>query len=89
MSNEIGFGDYVEIEQKRYGVPNEMYRYKVIGSFRSNSYVNVPVQSPETETIINHEVVPVLACICCGVNEVNVRNFRLEDVKIKRPEVKA
>ena len=25
------FGDYVEIEQKRYGVENEMYTYKVIG----------------------------------------------------------
>lgn len=80
---EIDFGDYVEIEQKRHGVPNEMYRYKVIGSFISNSYVNVPVQSPETETIVNHAVTQVLACICCGIQEVNVRNFRLQDVVFK------
>ena len=80
----IDFGDYVEIEQKRHGVPNEMFLHKVIRSFRSSSYVNVPVQVPATETIVDHKVVEVVSCICCGIDETEVRKYRLEDVKIRQ-----
>jgi hypothetical protein len=79
---DIGFGDYVEIEQKRYYRANEMYLHKVINTLNSNSWVDVPVQTPETETL--HEVKelePVVSCICCGVQETEVRKYRIKDVK--------
>lgn len=39
MKNEIEFkfGDYAIIEQKRHGVPNEMFVHKVVGQLRSNT----------------------------------------------------
>lgn len=78
----IDFGDYVLIEQLRYGVPNEMYLYKVVGgNIRSNSYVSVPVQCPETETL-QGQVEDVISCICCGVKETNVVKFRVQDVTL-------
>lgn len=83
----VSFGDYVLIEQKRYGVPNEMYVHKVIGTLRSNSWVDVPVQTPARETT-HDECVDVVACICCGVQETEVRRYRLSEVTIRaRPPV--
>ena len=79
-SNEIDFGDFAYIEQKRYGVDNERYLHKVIGGLRSNTYVDVPVQTPATE-IIHDDVVDVVACITCGVRETDVRKYRLEDIE--------
>ena len=82
------FGDYVLIEQRRYGTENEMYQHKVIGRFRSNSWVDTPVQSPATETL-HDECVDVLACICCGVWEREVLQNRESDVfplKLKKSE---
>lgn len=81
---QIDFGDYVEIEQKRHGVKNEMYVYKVIGLVHSNAYVDVPVQCPATETL-HGQITECVACICCGVQETEVRKYSLRDVKtIKR-----
>lgn len=82
METIVDFGSYVKIEQKRYGETNEEYLYKVIGRLKSNTYVDVPVQTPETETI-HKDVVPVLNCICCGVCEKECFKFRESDV-IKR-----
>lgn len=50
MKNEIEFkfGDYATIEQKRHGVPNEMFVHKVVGQLRSNTWVDVPVRVPAT-----------------------------------------
>lgn len=76
------FGDFCDIEQKRYGVPNEMFVHKVINVFESNAYVDVPVQSNATETL-HDECVPVVSCICCGIDETEVRRYRLSDVKIR------
>ncbi len=76
----LDFGDYVLIQQKRYCVENEMYLHKVITKLRSNSYVDVPVQTPSTETI-HDDVVDVISCICCGIDETRVRKYRLCDVK--------
>lgn len=76
---DIDFGSYVKIEQHRYGVPNEMYLYKVIGRLKSNHYTTVPVHSVDGDTL-HSGVVDVLACICCGINETKVQKFRLEDV---------
>ena len=78
-AKELDFGDYCYIEQKRYGVPNERYKHKVINNLRSNGYVDVPVQSPARETL-HTGVVPVVSCICCGVSEREVLHYRVCDV---------
>ena len=82
MNNEIEFkfGDYAIIEQKRHGVPNEMFVHKVIGQLRSNTWVDVPVQSPATE-ILHDEMEDVCWCICCGVSETEVRKYRVKDMQ--------
>lgn len=74
------FGDYCHIEQKRHGAPNEMYQHKVIGRLRSNTWVDVPVQSPATETMHGY-ITDVIACICCGVQEREVRYYRAGDCR--------
>lgn len=78
---DLDFGDYVKIEQHRYGVPNEMFLYKVIGRWESNCYVTVPVHSVDGEKL-QGKVVPVVACIRCGIDETKVERFRLEDVNL-------
>jgi hypothetical protein len=77
---ELVFGDYVEIEQKRYGSKNEMYLHKVINTSSSNAWVDVPVQSPTKETL-HEKMMPVVSCICCGVCETEVLKYRIKDVK--------
>ena len=80
------FGDYVEIEQKRYGVvENEMYTYKVIGCLKSNLHVDVPVKSPEIETW-HSKVVDVVACVGCGVSERVIYFYKKSDVIYKGRE---
>jgi len=74
------FGDYVNIEQKRHGVPNEMFVYKVINRLQSNGWVDVPVQTPATETL-HGECEEVVSCICCGVMETVVRKYRVADIQ--------
>lgn len=87
-TNHIDFGDYVVIEQKRYGVPNEMYLHKVIGSFASNSWVEVPVHWKREPKIHKHAEM-VLNVVCCGVVETNVFTVREKDcvkVEVGKPE---
>ncbi|EMJ9258715.1 hypothetical protein RRQ98_001663, partial [Klebsiella pneumoniae] len=84
---EFKFGDYAIIEQKRHGVPNEMFVHKVIDQLRSNTWVDVPVQSPATETM-HDEMEDVCLCICCGVDETEVRRYRVKDMR-HRPPVSA
>lgn len=80
MSNiEIDFGDFALIEQKRFGCPNELFVHKVIRTFRSNGYVEVPVRLPREE-ILHHEVIDVVSCICCGVDETEVFKYPLSKV---------
>ena len=82
MDNKISFkfGDYALIEQKRHGVPNEMFVHKVIDQLRSNTWVDVPVQSPATETI-HDEMEDICLCICCGIDETEVRRYRGKDMR--------
>ncbi len=81
IKKTLNFGDFVRIEQKRHGADNEMYLHKVIGALNSNTYTDVPVQQPATDT--HHmRMSPVLSCICCGVSETRVRRYRLEDVNL-------
>jgi hypothetical protein len=78
------FGDYVTIEQKRYGVPNEIYLYKVVaGRRQSNVWREVPVQAGDKQKI-HDRIEDVLLCICCGVDETVVERFRVADVKPAR-----
>jgi|SRR6056297_2202217 len=76
----LDFGDYAIIEQKRYGVENEQYLHKVIGRGRSNTWVDVPVQTPAKETIHDH-MEEVIRCVCCGVDERTILKYRASDVK--------
>jgi len=73
----IEFGDYVGIEQHG----GEMYQHKVIGRFKSNTYVTVPVKIPREEAH-GGECVEVVACITCGISETEVLKYRVEDVKV-------
>ena len=80
------FGRYCTIEMKRYGVENEFYRHKVIGSLGSNTWVEVPIKSPATETMHNH-VEEVINVIRCGVSEVKVYRVRLKDVELLKEQL--
>ena len=78
------FGDYCEIEQKRFGVPNEMYLYKIIAAdAKSNGYVDVPVKTPAKE-VIHPEMADVVRCVCCGVDEREILKFRASDISKAR-----
>lgn len=74
------FGDYALIEQKRFGVPNEMFVYKVVSQISSNTWVEVPVTVGKKEET-HYDSEPVCLCICCGVDETEVRRFRVKDMQ--------
>ena len=77
---KLEFGDYCEIEQKRYSADNEMYLYKVVsGGRKSNTYRGVPVDARNSESC-KGEICDVILAIQCGVDETKVEKFRLEDV---------
>ncbi|MGE9132862.1 hypothetical protein [Lacticaseibacillus paracasei] len=80
--DDIDFGDYVLIEQKRYGVPNEMFQFKVVGSFQSNAYRDVPMEVGDRDMKWHPNVVDVLNVICCGIDETKVDTVRKADVKL-------
>lgn len=75
------FGDYALIEMKRHGVPNEIYTHKVVGTYQSNTWVNVPIQSPPTAVIHKGEMEAVARVIVCGVSENKVYTVRVADIK--------
>ena len=75
----MDFGDWCNIEQKRYRGENEIYLYKVIGTGRANYYVPVPVDANNTKAM--GESCEVVKCIRAGVCEEKVETFRLQDVK--------
>lgn len=76
----LDFGNYCEIEQKRYGVENEMFKYKIIGRSNANYYRKVPVDAMDTERK-RGDMCEVVKAICCGIVEDKVETFRLCDVK--------
>lgn len=78
----MDFGDYVLIEMKRHGAPNEFYLHKVIRTMQSNAYCPVPAQFPYEQTI-HKKVVEVVCCICCGIAQDKVIQYRVEDVKLQ------
>lgn len=84
---EYKFGDYVSIEQLRHRCDNEQYTHKVIGVINSTHWVDVPVQTPAKETYHNGDFVGVVQCVCCGVYEIEVLNYRIEDVVLVENEI--
>lgn len=74
------FGRYCRIEQLRYGVPNEMYLYKVVASLRSNCWCEVPYKTASKE--VRHDSIEdCILAICCGIDETEVLRFRASDVE--------
>lgn len=76
------FGSYCYIEQKRYGVPNEKFLYKIIGKFTSNAWSNVPVDVNDKEPHIFNHSEEVVNVVCCGVCEDKIERYKLSDVEI-------
>lgn len=76
------FGSYCYIEQKRYGVPNEKFLYKIIGKFTSNAWSNVPVNANDKEPHIFNHSEEVVNVVCCGVCEDKIERYKLSDVEI-------
>ena len=70
-TNEIDFGDYVEIEMNRYGAKNEFYLHKVVGAFRSNSWIDAPLHW-DSEPQTHRSMETVLNVIQCGIDETKV-----------------
>lgn len=87
MSDELPeFGDYVWIEQKRYGAENEDFQYKVINTMVSNAWRHAPADGRDQETHIHDHSEPVVSVILAGVNEERVERFRVADIKrVERP----
>lgn len=74
------FGRYCRIEQLRYGVPNEMYLYKVVASLRSNCWCEVPYKTASKE--VRHDSIEdCILAICCGIDETEVLRFRAADIE--------
>lgn len=76
------FGRYCFIEQKRYGVPNEKFLYKIIGTFQSNAWSEVPVDVNDRDMKLHNHSEKVVNVICCGVCEEKVERYRLCDVYV-------
>jgi len=79
------FGDYISVEQHRYGCDNEFYIHKVIGTMKSNKWMDVPAITHNGMTLHDH-MEDVVACICCGVCEEEVIRYRVSDVKITKQQ---
>ena len=82
-SEALRFGDYCIIEQKRYGVPNESFVYKVITRGVSNHWRSVPVDACNTEVVSGGSMEECVLCLCCGISEEDnkLEKFRCKDVK--------
>jgi len=77
---ELKFGDYVCIEQKRHGAKNEMYNCRVVSvGGKSNTYVEVPVQSPASPNI-HTDIVDIVGVITTPISEEKLMYYRIEDV---------
>lgn len=87
MSNDVkskenvDFGDYVKIEMLRHGAENEWYLYKVVSSFKSNTWIETPLKW-NSEPISHDKIEEVLNVIQCGVDETKVIRVRRNDCKI-------
>lgn len=79
----LDFGDYCWIEQKRFGVPNEWYQYKVIGRRNTNAYSTVPANPNEVFQL--RDMAECVLVIRCGIDESRCERFRAQDVRRQPP----
>lgn len=77
-SNEIDFGDYVEIEMFRHYAPNELFLHKVVSAFQSNTWLEVPLKW-NSELVMHNHMEMVLNVIQCGIDETKVIRVRQAD----------
>lgn len=70
-SNDIDFGDYVEIEMHRYGSLNVFFIHKVVEAFKSNAWIDAPLKWNSKPTLHDHSE-KVLNVIQCGIDETKV-----------------
>ena len=77
---EIGFGDFCTIEQKRYVGPNEFYSYKVVGRKKSNVWSDVPVDANNREETRHDYIDDVVTVICNNLDDRTVYQFRVSDL---------
>lgn len=80
QKEDVNFGDYCSIEQKRYGAPNEFYGYKVVNRLRSNTWIDVPVDARDNKPKRHNEVVDVVEVISCTAGCDLVERFRVSDL---------
>ena len=78
--DSLDFGDYCYIEQKRYGVPNEIFSHKAVQRLRSNTWVDVPVQTPAQAVIHTGEMEECVRAITCGACKERAYSYRLKDL---------
>jgi hypothetical protein len=74
-TNDIDFGNYVQYLN---GYSKELHIYKVVGSFKSNSYIEPP-DVHNAKSICHKEVVSVLNIIHCGIDETKVIRVKGSD----------
>ena len=77
---EICFGDFCTIEQKRYVGPNEFYSYKVVGRKKSNVWSDVPVDANNREATRHDYIDDVVTVICNNLDDRTVYQFRVSDL---------
>lgn len=77
------FGDYVTLEMKRYGVPNEYFIHEVMTHpFTSNSWRNVPIDARDPEEHL-HDTSETVISVCTQgfhLSGCHLFNVRLSDV---------
>ena len=77
---EIGFGDFCTIEQKRYVGQNEFYSYKVVGRKKSNVWSDVPVDASNRKETLHDYIDDVVTVICNNLDDRTVYQFRVSDL---------
>ena len=80
QKENVGFGDFCSIEQKRYGAQNEFYGYKVVNRLRSNSWICVPVDARDQKPKLHDEVFDVVEVISLTAGCNVIERFRVIDL---------
>lgn len=77
-TNDIDFGDYVQIEMFRYGKQNELFIHKVVGALRSNAWIEAPLKW-DSKMIGHDQMEVILNVIQCGLDETKVIRVAQKD----------
>lgn len=82
--DQFDFGDVVQIEQRRFGAPNEMFLHKVIGRAKSNTWIDVPAQT-HLGAVQHDSMEDILYVVCIGPGEGKIERYRAIDCVITAP----